>query len=341
MEKTLNIAVIGCGIISKRHMNAVNAKEGCVLYAICDNATDDRMEKMAQQFKPLHTVADYRELVNDPNVDVAIVTTSDNSHREITEAFLRGGKHVLLEKPMALTVEECVSMCKVEKETGKRLMVGQVARYNNIVRKAKKLIDEGRIGELVYVETEYAHCYATARGYQDWRVSPEREGMIGGGCHAVDQLRWIAGDPREVHAFSNHKILTDWPVDDSTIAIYKFPNNVLGKVFCSIGAKRKHVSRSTFFGTTGTLSFATDSAEITLYETNNLGTGYKEAKLIPIVKTPSHNMNDEVADFIDAIRGDKPTPISSQEGLRTVTACCATVEAAKSGQTVKIVYPEI
>lgn len=67
----------------------------------------------------------------------------------------------------------------------------------------------------------------------------------------------------------------------------------------------------------------------------------KAKKLIPVVKSPSHNMVDEVADFVDAILNDEPTPISSQEGLRTVTACCATVEAAKSGETVKIVYPEI
>ena len=340
MEKILNVAVIGCGVISKRHMNAVLAKEGCTLYAICDSADDDRLEKKKEMFNPQLAVKDYMELVNDPKVDVAIVTTTDNTHREITEAFLRAGKHVLLEKPMALSVEECVSMVKAEKESGARLMVGQVARYNGVTGKAKELVESGRIGELVYVETEYAHCYATARGYGDWRVNPEREGMIGGGCHAVDLLRWIAGDPTEVHAFSNHKILTDWPVDDSTIAIYKFPNNVLGKVFCSIGAKRQHICRTSFFGTKGTIQYDSKSTEITIYETDEDGTCYKVPKYIPCT-AKGHNMDDEVADFIDAILQDKPTPISSLEGLHTVTACCATVEAAKSGETVKIVYPEI
>lgn len=154
---------------------------------------------------------------------------------------MRAGKDVLLEKPMALTMEECEEMLRVKKETGKRLMVGQVARYNNNARTAKKLVEEGAIGDLVYIESEYAHDYMTSRGYDDWRVSPEREGMIGGGCHAVDLLRWIAGNnPEEVHAFSTHKYLLDWPVNDTTIAIFKFPNGVIGKVFCGIGVKRNY-----------------------------------------------------------------------------------------------------
>ena len=340
-KKKLNVAIIGCGSISKRHIAGVLAKEECNLYALCDNRDDDRLVQFQAEYGGEVLTKDYRELVNDPNVDMAIVATSDTSHREITEAFLRGGKHVLLEKPMALHVEECVAMCKAEKESGKRLMVGQVARYNSITIKAKELVESGRIGDLVYVESEYAHCYATARGHQDWRVNPEREGVIGGGCHAIDLLRWIAGDPVEVHAFSNHKILTDWPVNDSTIAIYKFPNDVLGKVFCSIGAKRKHVMRTSFFGTKGTLSYASDADEILLYESDENGGGYKEGKLIPIQKSESHNMVAEISDFVDAILNDTPTPISSLEGLHTVTVCRATVEAANSGETVKIVYPEV
>lgn len=338
-NKKLNVAIIGCGNIAKRHCKGVLAKEECHLYALCDNRDDDRMQELHDEFGGDVLVKDYRELVNDPKVDMAIVTTSDESHCEITCAFLRAGKHVLLEKPMALHVEECLEMIKAEKESGMRLMVGQVARYSPVTVRARELVAEGRIGDLVYVESEYAHCYERHRGYKDWRINPWREGVIGGGCHAIDLLRSVAGDPLEVHAFSNHKILTEWPVNDSTIAIFKFPNNVLGKVFCSIGAKRKHVMRTTFFGTKGTMSFG-GSDEILLYEQDETGGGYTEGKIIT-VKNISHNMTAEISDFVDAILNDQPTPISSREGLYTVTVCRATVNAADSGETVKIVYPEV
>ena len=113
-KQKYNVAVIGCGEISGLHIKGVLTKEQCVLYAVCDSARDDRLQRQKDRYGALHAVTDYRELVNDPNVDVVIVATPDNTHLEITCAFLRAGKDVLLEKPMALSNEECEEMRKVE-----------------------------------------------------------------------------------------------------------------------------------------------------------------------------------------------------------------------------------
>lgn len=339
-EKKFNIAMIGCGNISKRHLEGLQEKKECVMYAVCDNATDDRLQQRKEESGAKVAVADYKELVNDPNVDVAIVTTPDNTHMEIATAFLRAGKDVLLEKPMALTVEECEEMLRVEKETGRRLMVGQVVRYNPNFIQAKQLVDEGAIGELVFVESEYAHDYMKSRGYNDWRVTPEREGMIGGGCHAVDFLRWVAGNPTEVTAYSNHKYLTDWPVNDTTIAIYKFPNNVIGKVFCSIGVKRNYTMRTCLYGTKGTIIFESRGEEMMLFKVDAEGGGYTTPQILPC-HPKGHNMAGEISDFIDAIIEDRPNPISTIEGASTVAVCRATVESAKTGMPVQIKYPEV
>jgi len=339
-EKKFNVAVIGCGKIATSHLKGVAAKPECELYAVCDNATDNRLQERKEEYGAKIAVKDYKELLGDPNIDFVIITVPDNSHMEIACAFMRDGKDVLLEKPMALTVPECEEMLKVEKETGKRLMVGQVVRYNTKFAYAKKLVDEGAIGELAFVESEYAHDYSVARGYNDWRVTPEREGMIGGGCHAVDLLRWIAGNPTEVHAFSNHKYLTDWPVNDTTIAIYKFPNNVIGKVFCGIGVKRGYTMRTCLYGTKGTIIVESKEDEIRLYQVDEEGKGYTTPKMIP-VESVSHNMAGEISDFVDAMIEGRPNPIAAIEGASTVAVCRATVESAKTGETVKIVYPEI
>lgn len=339
-EKKLQVAVIGCGSIATSHLKGVAAKPECELYAVCDNATDDRLERRKNDYGAKVAVKDYKELLGDPNIDFVIITVPDNSHMEIACAFLRDGKDVLLEKPMALSLAECEEMLRVEKETGKRLMVGQVVRYNTKFAYLKKLVDEGAIGELAFVESEYAHDYSVARGYNDWRVTPEREGMIGGGCHAVDLLRWIAGNPTEVHAFSNHKYLLDWPVNDTTIAIYKFPNNVIGKVFCGIGVKRGYTMRTCLYGTKGTIIVESKEDEIRLYQVGEDGKGYTTPKMIP-VESVSHNMTGEISDFVDAILSGRPNPISAIEGASTVAVCRATVESAKTGETVKIVYPQV
>ena len=339
MKKKFNVAMIGCGAIADSHLQGVLAKEECELYAVCDNAADGRLERRAAKYGAKLAVKDYRELVDDPNVDIAIVATPDYSHKEIACAFLRAGKQVLLEKPMALVAEDCEEMRRVEKETGNRLMVGQVVRYNPNFSKAKNLVDSGAIGELVFVESEYAHDYMKARGYDDWRVNPLREGMIGGGCHAVDFLRWVAGNPTEVFAYSTHKYLTDWPVNDTTIAVYKFPNDVIGKVFCSIGVKRDYTMRTCLYGTEGTIIFESRGTEMKLYQCDKKGGMYTIPRLLPC-QPKGHNMTAEISDFVDAIIEGRPNPISSIEGASTVAVCRATVESAKTGKPVEIKYPE-
>ena len=339
-NKVLNVAIVGSGSISDRHIAGIQEQPNCRLYALCDNATDGRLERRTAKYGPDIAVKDYRELLDDPKVDMVIVATSDYSHCEITCAFLRAGKPVLLEKPMALNTAECEEMLACEKETGTRLMVGQVCRYNPIFAKAKALVDEGAIGELVFVESEYAHDYMNVKGYDSWRVDARREGMIGGGCHAVDFLRWVAGNPTEVSAYSNHKYLVDWPANDTTIAIYKFPNNVIGKVFCSIGVKRDYTMRTCLYGTEGTIIFESRGEEIKLYQVDKNGKNYTFPKLMPC-RSEGHNMSGEIKDFAEAILQDKPNPIRALEGASTIAVCCATVEAAKLGHPVQIKYPEV
>ncbi len=340
MDKKINVAVIGCSGMAKRHMQGVLDK-GANLYAICDPAAD-RLAKRKEQFGVEKAVADYRELVEDPNVDAAVIVTPDKLHLEMTAAFLRAGKDVLCEKPMALTPEECEEMMRVEKETGRKLMIGQVCRCTPSFVMTKELIDAGRIGELFFVESEYAHDYGVARGYNDWRVDPDRHGIIGGGCHAIDLLRWIAGNPSEVYALSNHKCLTDWPVDDCTIALLKFPNDVNGKVLTSIGCKRNYTMRSVFYGTKGTIICDNTSDTIQLFECGEPWEDGKARYCRPIelpVEVNNHNITAEIDAFIDALQSEGEMPVSSREGASTVAVCCACVESAAKGMPIKVKYP--
>lgn len=340
MKNNLNIAVIGCSGMAKNHMRGVIAKEGATLYAVCDTA-QERLTACQEEFSVPVATTDWRELVHDPLIDAVVIVTPDKLHTEMTVAFLRAGKDVLCEKPMALTVAECEEMMRVEKETGRRLMIGQVCRCTPAFLMAKELVASGRIGELFFVESEYAHHYGKARGYDDWRVDPDRHAVIGGGCHAIDLLRWIAGDPEEVYAYANHKSLTDWPVDDCTIAIYRFPNGVSGKVFVSIGCMRDYTMRSAFYGTRGTIICDNTSPTLTLYENDpEGGKKFTEPVKLP-VEINNHNVVAEIDVFVNALLSVGEMPITSMEGAATVAVACATVEAAREGHPIKISYPTV
>ena len=235
MEK-IRYGVIGLSM-GAYHAKGVAAQVESELAAVYD-PNPEAVAAVIRDSHPLRVAESWQEIALADDIDVVVVCTPDQLHEEMTISALEHGKHVLCEKPMALTREACAHMIAAAEATSKKLMVGQVCRYAPAFAKAKELIDAGEIGELYYVESEYAHDYLKVRGANDWRVDPMRYGLLGGGCHAMDLLSWIAGRPNEVFAYSNHKMLKDWPTDDTTIAVLKYPGDVIGKVFCSISCKR-------------------------------------------------------------------------------------------------------
>ncbi|HOJ31703.1 MAG TPA: Gfo/Idh/MocA family oxidoreductase, partial [bacterium] len=143
---------------------------------------------------PLATT-DYHKLVAEKSIDLISVASPDYFHKEHCCSALLAGKHVLCEKPLALNLEDCIEIIKAVKQSGKKFMIGQVCRFAPGFVLTKEIIDSGEIGELFFVESEYAHDYSVAEGAGKWRKDQRRKPFIGGGCHAVDLLRWIAGDP--------------------------------------------------------------------------------------------------------------------------------------------------
>ena len=235
-----------------RHMEGA-MDNGYEIGAICD-VLPGRLKEYGEEYKipEDRRFTDYKDCLN-IGLDVVVLAVPDQMHRQMAEDFLAAGVNVLCEKPLALNRDDLVAIIKAEKASKARFMVGQVCRFTPNFVLAKQMIDEGKIGEIYFIESEYAHDYMKILANEKaWRADPARHGMIGGGCHAVDLMRWIAGDPYEVMAYGTHKLLPTVPYNDATIAIMKFPNNVIGKVFCSTGCKRNYTMRTLIYGTKGT-----------------------------------------------------------------------------------------
>lgn len=347
-EKKVKFGVVGASWMGMCHIRAVANHPKMELVAICDNI-EERLNEAKAETGVSKTYTDWHDLINDTEIEAVVLCVPDQLHVEMTVAALEAGKEVICEKPMALSIEECEEMRAAEKRTGKRLMIGQICRHTPAFQFTKELIEKGEIGELYYVESEYAHDYSHSPGTSSWRVDSRREPYIGGGCHAVDLLRWIAGNPYEITAYSNHKCLTDWPVNDCTISILRFPNDVIGKVFVSIGCKRDYTMRSCFYGTKGTIICDNTSPYITIYKDtlggkdSVFGEKGESSRNIPIrlpVELSNHNTYGELESFAESILNDTPVPTSSHDGECTVAVCIAAMESAKSGKSVEIKYPE-
>ncbi len=338
-QNKVRFAVVGVHNLGRAHIEGIKKNPDIAeLVAICDNVEELAKNCAEKNNVPYYT--DFYEMIKVGGFDCVILVTPDQIHREHAVAALEAGYHVLCEKPLAQKIEDCQAMVDAARKSGKKFMTGQVCRKAPGFIKAKELVDAGEIGELFFVESEYAHDYQFLE--PAWRKDPVnlRYSVIGGGCHAIDLLRWIAGDPTQVMALANRKVLTDWPVDDCTIAIMQFPNNVVGKIFCGIGVKRQYTMRTCLYGTKGTIICDNRSPEITIFRHIAGADGshtYPEEK-IP-VDINHHNVGAEIEDMCHAILNDTELECDVIEGSNTVAVGLAAVEsAAKGGMPVAPAY---
>ena len=331
-KKILNVGVISCSDMAQSHMLAVKNHEQACLAAVCD-VDEEKLREAGDKMGVEARYTDYRELLRHPGLDAVIIVTPDQLHREMVEESLNAGLHVLCEKPLALLREDLNAIVAASRASDKKLMVGQICRFTPGFAKAKELIDAGELGDIFYVESEYAHDYQDILSENGWRSDPNRNGVVGGGCHAVDLLRWIAGDPIEVTAYANHKMLPIVPYDDCTIAILRFENDVIGKVFVSTGCKRAYTMRSSFYGTKGTVVCDNTSPSITFYKSQEENPAELEEREIE-VDIANHNTFGEFRAFADAILNDKPVPTDALQGAKTIAACMAIVDSANERRTI-------
>ena len=343
--KKIRLAIVGTGSIAFTHMYGIQRLDEAELVAIMD-IHKEQMDNFRKTFPVADEdcYTDLDALLAREDVDAVIVCASDKAHCDIAVRAMRAGKDVLCEKPMALDLNECREMIRVSEETGRRFMIGQVCRKAPGFIKAKELVDQGVIGDIFFVESEYAHDYLEFPGIDGWRQVPERHPIIGGGCHAVDLLRWIAGDPIEAFAFANHKMLPGWPINDCVVSVLKFPNDVIGKVMTSIGCKRSYTMRTVIYGSEGTIITDNTSDTISLFrnkvagELESFGIPNQTMELKIPVAIASHNMTEEIRDFINCINNNTAPDPDGRQGFSTVAVCDAIVRSAATGEKITIDY---
>ena len=329
MEKKIKVANIGM----KFGMSHVEGAMACgaEIAALCDcNEENLRFAGERYNIPEDRRFSDYTELL-DKDIDIVTVAVPDQLHKKISCDFLRAGKHVLCEKPLALTREDLREIIEAADEAGSKFMVGQICRFTPSFIKAKEIVSSGVIGDVYFIESEYAHDYMKL--VDNWRSDPLRHGVIGGGCHAVDLIRWIAGDPVEVFAYGTHRLLPTVAYDDATVAIMKFNENLMGKVFVSTGCKRDYTMRTCIYGTKGTLICDNTSPTMTLFTVDEEGVVKEKPEIIEI-EVNNHNAAKEFEVFADAIYNGKEILTDAREGAKTVEVCLSIVESSETGKPV-------
>lgn len=184
---TVRWGIIGVGRFGTIHARVLSTLPGSQLVALCAR-NESRLTEAAGEFKAARTYADYRRLLEDPEIDAVSITTHWQEHHEIALAALESGKHVLLEKPMAANREQCRDLVRASEKAAGFFMVGHVCRFDTRVSLAKEAVDAGRIGRIVSMHARRNLPRAPGKLRLD-RISP----LLGDGVHDADLMMWFTG----------------------------------------------------------------------------------------------------------------------------------------------------
>jgi predicted dehydrogenase len=214
----LNIGIIGCGVVGqKRAQHLAGAR-----LVHCADSELARASRIASLNHGCDSSTDWRQLLDRSDIDAVIVATPHDSQVEIVRAAINAGIHVLVEKPAARYVDELLGLPRLAAQRNVRVRVGFNHRYHRAFQQARRLVDSGVLGPLLFLRARYGH--GGRPGYEsEWRAQPRRSGggeLIDQGVHLIDLARWFLGEFIEIDGFA-HTYFWDMPVDDNGFMLLK------------------------------------------------------------------------------------------------------------------------
>ena len=342
---TLGFALVGCGRIAAKHAQILGGGdvERARLVAVCDIVAE-RAETLGAKhgvpyFTDMHAMMD----AHDGDIDVICILTESGLHAEHTIALSCYGKHMVVEKPMALTLHDADEMIRICDDAGIKLFVVKQNRYNLPVRKLRQALEAGRFGKLVMGTVRVRWKRDQAYYDQDsWRGTWAMDGGVfaNQASHHIDLLEWCMGSAATVYAKIN-TALVDIESEDTGVAIITFKNGAIGVIEATTAARPKDLEGSiSILGKHGTVEiggFAVNEmrqwrfTEALPEDDEVLGT-YRENP--PDVYGFGHVAYlDHV---VDVIVNDSPSLVDGPEGRKSLELITAIYESAETGREISV-----
>ena len=343
---SIRVGIIGCGKIAQvRHIPEYVANPNVELYGFYD-INQARTEELAKKYGG-KAFASYEELLADETIEAGSICAANHVHAEITIAALKAGKHVLCEKPMAVTLAECEAMVAAAEESGKYLMIGQNQRLAMAHAKAKELIEQGAIGKVLTFRTIFGHG-----GPETWSIDPgsnvwffdKTKAAMGAmadlGIHKTDMIQYVLGSK----IVKTQAVLTTLDkkdatgsligVDDNAICIYQMENGIIGTMTASWTYYAAEDNTTVIYGTKGELRLY-DDPKYSVQQINADGTRIDYQ--IDQIQTNDNQTASGVIDlFVKSLVENTPPEISGENVLHAMKAVFASIESSAKGCAIEV-----
>ncbi|TWU20849.1 Gfo/Idh/MocA family protein [Bythopirellula polymerisocia] len=345
---SLGIAIVGTGMISQFHARAIGEVRGAKLVACCDRIAE-RADAFAEEVG-CTSYSSMEKMLADPAVDAVSVATPSGAHMEPAVAAAKAGKHVIVEKPLEITLQRCDRIINECEKSGVKLSTFFPSRFHDSSVKMKRAVDEGRFGRLTLGDA-YVKWFRTQEYYDSgaWRGTWKLDGggaLMNQAVHTVDLLTWLMGPVAEIQAQTATLAHKRIEVEDVATATLRFENGALGVIEASTAVYPGYLKRIELHGDQGTAVLEEEDLKVwdftkktradaailkAMQESRSTGGGAADPSAIG-----HHGHTAQFRDFVSAINNDRAPAIDGHEGRRSVEIVVAIYKAAKSGKTVKL-----
>lgn len=338
----VRFGVIGYGLFGFHHARAIEASGASQLVAVAVRSTESQ-QRAAADHPGVNLYGDYREMLERDDLDVVSVVAPNMLHHEMGMAVLESGRHLLLEKPMALTVAECDQLVELAETQQRVLAVGHELRLSSLWGQVKQLIEEGIIGRVQYVLVELSR-FPYRPGSDGWRYDQQRVGswILEEPIHFFDLARWYlegSGDPVSIYARANSRDPARPQLADNFSAIVNYPDGAYAIVSQSLSAFGHH-QMAKVVGTEGAIWADWGAADARSGESHfglryGLGDDVTEVEL----KEDAGELVElarEIDAVAESVRSGKAPPCSGTDGRWSTLLCLAAEQSVQAGQLVML-----
>jgi UDP-N-acetyl-2-amino-2-deoxyglucuronate dehydrogenase len=343
--RTFRFGLIGCGRIAPNHAKNILELENATMKAVCD-IVPEKAEHYSQTYGG-EVYTDYRQLLEHPEIDIAVIATPSGLHAQMGIAAAQAGKHVIVEKPMALSLHDADCLIAACRENGVYLGVCHQNRYNKVVQLLRTALEEGRFGKL-------AHGVASIRWHRNqayfeqdsWHGTWEHDGgvLMNQSIHNIDLLLWMMGTATDVYAKVATRI-REIEVEDLGLGVITFSSGALGLIEASSTVYPKNLEETlNIFGEKGTVVLGGNS--INRIETWRFADGRDdEAEVIQTIGENPPNIygfghRTFYERFMTAIENGTSFDIPGPEGRKALELILAIYHSHLNGRVVEIPLQE-
>lgn len=338
--KKLRFAIIGCGRIAPKHAESIVAlKEDAELVAVCD-IVPEKAQAFAEKYKAKPYLS-YEEMLAKEEIDVVTIATESDLHAPIGIYAAKAGKHVLVEKPMAMTLKSADELINTCRQAGVKLGVIHQNRFNKAVKLMRKALEEGRFGKLT-------HGQATIRWNRNdayyaqapWRGTRLRDGgvLMNQSIHNIDLLQWTFGPVESVFGYTT-TALRKIEMEDVGVAVLKFKNGALGVIEAASTIYPKNIEETlNVFGETGSVMIG--GIAVNRIETWEFPDSEEEkAQIFASQESDPPNVygfghREIIKDMIEAIREDRDPAVPGEEGRKALEIILAIYKCQETKEPV-------